>query len=79
MMTSFAAGVLGITDRGILRAGMVADLIIFDPSRVHENSTYPEPLQLADGFDFVIVNGKVAWENGRSASELFGSVLKPGG
>lgn len=44
-MTSFAAGVLGITDRGIVRAGMVADLTIFDPSRVHENSTYPEPLQ----------------------------------
>lgn len=77
-MTSFAAGVLGITDRGIVREGMVADLIIFDPSRVHENSTYPEPLQLADGFDVVIVNGEVARENGRSASELFGSVLKPG-
>jgi len=77
-MTSFAAGVLGITDRGVVREGMVADLIIFDPSRVHENSTYPEPLQLADGFDVVIVNGKVARENGRSASELFGSVLKPG-
>lgn len=77
-MTSFAAGVLGITDRGNVREGMVADLIIFDPSRVRENSTYPEPLQLASGFDVVIVNGKVARENGRRANELFGSVLKPG-
>jgi len=76
-MTSFAAGVLGITDRGVVRAGMAADLIIFEPSRVHENSTYPEPLQLASGFDVVIVNGRIARENGRSAGELFGSVLKP--
>lgn len=68
---------LGITDRVVVRAGMAADLIIFDPSRVHENSTYPEPLQLASGFDVVIVNGRIARENGRSEGELFGSVLKP--
>jgi len=76
-MTSFAAEVLGITDRGVVQAGMVADLIIFDPSRVRENATYSAPLQLAGGFDVVIVNGKVARENGQLASELFGMVLRP--
>lgn len=77
-MTSFAAGVLGITDRGVVREGMVADLIVFDPSRVRANATYPNPLQLADGFDVVIVNGKIARENGRRAEELMGAVLRPG-
>jgi N-acyl-D-aspartate/D-glutamate deacylase len=76
-MTSFAAGVLGIPDRGVIQVGMVADLVIFDPSQVRENSTYPEPWQLASGFDVVIVNGKVARENGQPANELFGIVLRP--
>ncbi|MEE8426106.1 MAG: amidohydrolase family protein [Woeseiaceae bacterium] len=76
-MTSFAAGVLGITDRGILREGMVADLIIFDPARVHATATYPNPLQLAVGFDVVIVNGNVARENGQLIDGLFGDVLRP--
>jgi N-acyl-D-aspartate/D-glutamate deacylase len=77
-MTSFAASVLGITDRGIIREGMVADLIVFDPSRVRANATYPNPLQLAGGFDVVIVNGKVARENGRRTDKMFGAVLRPG-
>jgi N-acyl-D-aspartate/D-glutamate deacylase len=76
-MTSFAASVMGIEDRGIVKEGMVADLIVFDPSRVRANATYPSPLQFADGFDVVIVNGKIARENGRLGSELFGAVLKP--
>ena len=76
-MTSFAARVMGIGDRGIVKEGMVADLIVFDPSRVRANATYPSPLQFADGFDVVIVNGKVARENGRLGDELFGAVLKP--
>lgn len=77
-MTSFAAGVLSITDRGTVKSGMFADLLVFDPSRVHETATYPNPLQFAVGFDVVIVNGKIAREDGRQADGLFGSVLRPG-
>ena len=77
-MTSFAAEVLGVTDRGIVREGMVADLLIFDPAHVHATATYPNPLQLATGFDVVIVNGKVAREDGRQSDGLFGGVLWPG-
>mgnify|MGYP003790400293 CR=1 FL=1 len=77
-MTSFAASILGITDRGIVREGMVADLIVFDPARVHAVATYPEPLQLALGFDIVIVNGKIAREDGQRVNGLFGEVLRPG-
>jgi N-acyl-D-aspartate/D-glutamate deacylase len=76
-MTSFAARVLGIADRGILRENMIADLIIFDPARVHEQATYPDPLQLAAGFDVVIVNGRIARENGRMDGTLHGQVLSP--
>ncbi len=76
-MTSFAAGVLGISERGIVSPGMFADLLIFDPGKVRATATYPDPLQLADGFDFVIVNGKVARENGRLDTAFHGRVLKP--
>ena len=76
-LTSFPAQVLGFTDRGVLNKDMIADLLIFDPRSVHARSTYPDPLQLAEGFDVVVVNGKIARENGRQAAELFGRVLAP--
>jgi N-acyl-D-aspartate/D-glutamate deacylase len=76
-MTSFPAGILGISDRGAVKANMIADLIVFEPQKVHARATYPEPLQLADGFDIVIVNGQVARENGRRSETLHGRVLKP--
>jgi len=76
-MTSFSAGVLGITDRGTVKAGMIADLVVFDPASIHETATYPNPLQLALGFDVVIVNGKIARVDGEQTDELFGRVLRP--
>lgn len=76
-MTSFAAEVLGIRDRGVLQANMQADVIIFDPANVRDNATYPDPLKLADGFDVVIVNGKIARENGQLKTPLHGAVLQP--
>jgi N-acyl-D-amino-acid deacylase len=56
---------------------MKADLIIFDPSHVHETASYSNPLRLAEGFDVVIVNGKIARENGQRSDGLFGNVLRP--
>ncbi|MDX1480709.1 MAG: amidohydrolase family protein [Woeseiaceae bacterium] len=76
-MTSFAAGVLGITDRGTLEAGKKADVIVFDPESVHENASYPDPLRLADGFDIVIVNGRIARERSQLANVRHGRVLAP--
>jgi len=76
-MTSFAADVLQLADRGRIAQGMRADLIVFDPAKVHDRATYPEPLQLAEGFDVVIVNGKVARENGTLAAQQSGRVLQP--
>ena len=76
-MTSFAARVLGIADRGAIRPGMKADLIVFDPDEVRATATYPAPLQLADGFDIVIVNGHIAREDGQQSADFSGRVLKP--
>jgi N-acyl-D-amino-acid deacylase len=76
-MTSFAAGVIGIRDRGTITPGMKADILVFDPAAVHATATYPEPLQLADGFDIVIVNGQVARESGTTSDALHGRVLQP--
>ena len=76
-MTSFAASVLRLPERGSLAVGKVADIIVFDPESVHENATFPEPLQLADGFDIVIVNGVIAREGGVLSTHLPGRVLAP--
>ena len=76
-LTSFPAQILGIEDRGIVQEGMIADLLIFDPFDVRANATYPDPLQLADGFDIVIVNGKIAREFGQQSADLPGRVLTP--
>jgi N-acyl-D-aspartate/D-glutamate deacylase len=76
-VTSLAAGILGIEDRGVLAAGKHADLIVFEPSRVREVATYPAPLRLAEGFDLVVVNGMVARERGRLTDSFAGRVLRP--
>lgn len=76
-MTSFAAEVLGIEDRGSIETGKKADLIVFDPGAVRETATYPEPHRLAEGFDIVVVNGRIARERGRLADGLHGQVLRP--
>ncbi|MDH3990354.1 MAG: D-aminoacylase, partial [Gammaproteobacteria bacterium] len=59
------------------KANMRADIIIFDPQNVRATATYPNPKQLADGFDIVILNGEVARENGRRDEGLHGEVLQP--
>lgn len=76
-MTSLPAKTLQIADRGVLREGMKADLIIFDPSKVREKATYPDPFQFAEGFDLVIINGKIARENGKMVEKKAGTILKP--
>ena len=76
-MTAFPASVLGIEDRGLVEEGMAADLLIFDPAAVRATATYPEPHQLAQGFDVVIVNGRIARENDEMGQVLHGEVLLP--
>lgn len=58
-MTGMVAQKLGLSDRGVIRAGAFADLVIFDPEGVHDRSSYEDPRQFPEGFAHVFVNG--AW------------------
>lgn len=62
--TGYPAHILRLADRGVIRAGAKADLILFDPAKVKARSTYVDPFARAEGFDLVMVNGKPAFEGG---------------
>jgi N-acyl-D-amino-acid deacylase len=75
-MTGMPAQRLGLRDRGLVQAGFVADLTIFDPATVRDESTYPDPHRYPTGIPFVVVNGTVAVDDGRMAARA-GRVLTP--
>ncbi len=75
-MTSLPAQTMGITDRGTIAVGKKADVLVFDPKQVHETATYENPFQLAEGINFVIVNGKISSENGEYSSQRNGQMLR---
>jgi N-acyl-D-amino-acid deacylase len=75
-MTSLPARTFGLLDRGVVREGFAADLVLFDPARVQDKSTYAQPHQYSEGFDLVLVNGRIAVEDGKSNSVLAGKVLR---
>jgi N-acyl-D-amino-acid deacylase len=74
-MTSFPAQRLGLLDRGLLRPGMRADIVVFDPTRVRDAATFEKPHQYAEGFSQVIVNGQVVFEGQAMTSARPGKVL----
>jgi N-acyl-D-aspartate/D-glutamate deacylase len=76
-MTSLPAAILGIPDRGRIQVGMAADLVLFDPARVRATATYVAPFQLAEGFDVVIVNGRIARREGKLTRMRAGQILSP--
>jgi len=57
-VTSGAARRLGLTDRGLLRPGMMADVVVFDPAKVNDLATYAKPKQFPEGIETVLVNGQ---------------------
>ena len=75
-MTGVAARALGLTDRGLLRAGAWADVVVFDPARIADRSTYEEPHHYAVGVSTVVVNGQVAVDGGDHTGALSGRVLR---
>lgn len=76
-MTSLPATVFGVKDRGQLRAGAFADVLIFDLAKVNDAATYEKPHQLAEGMNDVILNGELARRDGRFLPALAGRVLRP--
>lgn len=75
-MTSLPAQRLGLFDRGLIRTGMAADLVVFDLASVQDRATYENPRSLATGIDYTIVNGQVVWEQGRPSGLTPGRVLR---
>ncbi|MEE9218695.1 MAG: D-aminoacylase [Acidobacteriota bacterium] len=75
-MTSYPASLLGLRDRGTLREGAHADLVLFDPQRIADRATFDEPRQPPLGIDLVVINGRLALEGGRLAPSAAGRVLR---
>lgn len=66
---------LGLADRGVIKQGMQADLVVFDPATVRDLATYEAPNQLSAGMDYVIVNGVPVIDAGKMTGKLPGQVL----
>jgi N-acyl-D-amino-acid deacylase len=75
-MTSLAAHNVGLRDRGVVRAGAFADLVLFDPATVVDRATTREPQALSAGIQRVWVNGGVVYEAGAASGQRPGRVLR---
>jgi N-acyl-D-aspartate/D-glutamate deacylase len=75
-MTSLNAAKLGLSDRGLLRTGCLADVTVFDPTRVIDRSTYTEPFQYNEGIEYVVVNGQLVLDRGTHTSAKPGRALR---
>lgn len=75
-MTSLPARTFNLRDRGVIREGAAADILIFDPARVQDKATYEKPHQYTEGFDFVLVNGVIMVDEGKLTAKRGGRVLR---
>ena len=75
-MTSYTAQTHGLTDRGILRTGLAADVTVFDPDKIKDTATFKNPIQHPKGIEYVIVNGVVTVDKGRHNGGRAGKVLR---
>ncbi len=75
-MTSDPCGRLGLLDRGWLRSGYKADVVLFDPDRVNDTGTYEDPIRYPVGIQTVLVNGTVTVEEGTHTGVRAGQILR---
>ena len=75
-MTTLPASILGLSDRGAIKAGQWADLVLFDPNTVADRATCEDPFQYPVGIDPVLVNGTVVLDEGKHTNARPGKVLK---
>ena len=75
-MTSLPAAKVRLEDRGLIRQGFWADIVVFDPVKIIDKATYADPHQYAEGIEYVIVNGKLTVEKGKHLGITNGRVLK---
>ena len=76
-MTSLPASVFGLKDRGVLRPGAWADILVFDPAKVRDVATYLEPHQMSEGMEYVLVNGAIEKDANVFTGKLGGRVVTP--
>ncbi|MBD3255650.1 MAG: amidohydrolase family protein [Candidatus Lokiarchaeota archaeon] len=76
-MTSFPAQRLGLTDRGVIKEGMCADIVIFDSEKITDKATFINPHQFPEGISHVIVNGVVVVKNQKQFRKTPGKILRP--
>ncbi len=67
---------LKLTDRGLVREGYAADLVLFDPDRIADTATFTEPRQQAAGIDYVLVNGQLAIDEAAPTGSRSGRALR---
>jgi N-acyl-D-aspartate/D-glutamate deacylase len=75
-MTSLPASILGLKDRGVLREGAWADIVVFDPERIADRTTLTDPRNKPDGITAVLVNGEVVCCKGKLTGSLPGHILR---
>jgi len=75
-MTSLPAQRMNLHDRGLLRPGMAADIVIFDPDRIIDRATFTNPHQYPDGIEYVFVNGSIVLEHGAMTGQRPGLALR---
>ncbi|MGZ4845138.1 MAG: N-acyl-D-amino-acid deacylase family protein [Candidatus Angelobacter sp.] len=75
-ITSLPAQREHLVGRGLIKEGFFADITIFDPGSIIDKATYTQPAQLAEGVKYVLVNGQVAFENGKATGAMAGKALK---
>jgi N-acyl-D-amino-acid deacylase len=76
-MSAFPASRVRLTDRGMLREGFAADVVVFDPATVTDRATFAEPFRYPDGIRVVIVNGVTALRDGERGERRVGRALRP--
>jgi N-acyl-D-amino-acid deacylase len=75
-MTSLPAQKLGLRDRGLVKVGMWADLVVFDPETIADRATFSNPRQYPPGIHYVLVNGQITAREGRATGALPGKILR---
>ena len=78
-ITMVPSKIFHISQRGILKEGAYADIVIFDADTIIDRATYEEPFNKSKGIHFVIVNGKIVYQDGSLTNERPGKILQHGG
>jgi N-acyl-D-amino-acid deacylase len=75
-MTALPAAQFGLKDRGVLRPGAYADLVLFDPDTIADRATFEQPQTPAVGIAEVMVNGRTVWRDGATTGDRPGRALR---